>query len=262
MNLGLDGKVAVVTAASKGIGEATVLGLLAEGATVACCARGSDALEQLQKTVSRGSGKVFTYQADLTVTEELDGFIQHVQDEVGAPSILVNNLGASPSRNFLYMTREEWSAGFESNFFAAVRCTQLLLPAMRKQRWGRVIMVASGAAKYPTAPLIDYSAAKAALTSLAVGLARRYGADGVLINSVLPGLIRTAMWEDAAAVIGQSTGQTVDDVIQERGSRVPVQRFGSADEVANLIVFLASERASYVNGASIDIDGGLGAAVY
>lgn len=123
-------------------------------------------------------------------------------------------------------------------------------------------MVASGAAKYPTAPLIDYSAAKAALTSLAVGLARRYGADGVLINSVLPGLIRTAMWEDAAAVIGQSTGQTVDDVIQERGSRVPVQRFGSADEVANLIVFLASERASYVNGASIDIDGGLGAAVY
>jgi 3-oxoacyl-[acyl-carrier protein] reductase len=258
MDLGITEKVAVVTGASKGIGAATVLGLASEGAKVACCARGGDALEQLQKDASGLPGSVHTWQCDLTVADELDGFIGEVQGSLGEVDILVNNLGASPSRNFLYMTADDWQNGLTTNLLVAVRCTQLVLASMRKKKWGRVIMVSSGAAKYPSAPLIDYAAAKAALLAVTKSLARKYGSDQILVNAVLPGLIRTDMWERTANEIAESSGDSVEGVFGERGARVPLGRFGTAEEVADVIVYLASAKAAYVNGALVDVDGGLG----
>jgi NAD(P)-dependent dehydrogenase (short-subunit alcohol dehydrogenase family) len=257
MQLGLEGKRAVVTGASKGIGEATVLGLAAEGAAVACCARHPESLQDLSERAEKLPGAVHTFQADLTIGSQLEAFIRAAEAATGPTDILVNNVGASPSRNFLYMTDEEWLDGFNINLLAAVRCTRLVLAGMRKRRWGRIIMVSSGAAKAPSAPLIDYAAAKAAVLSISKSLARKYGADQVLVNSVLPGLIRTDMWERTAAEIAESSGTDRESVFLERGARVPLGRFGTSEEVADLIVFLASERAAYINGASIDIDGGL-----
>jgi NAD(P)-dependent dehydrogenase (short-subunit alcohol dehydrogenase family) len=262
MELAIAGKVAVVTAASKGIGAATALALAREGATVACCARGAEALADLEAAAGGLAGRVRTWSVDLTEDGAVDRFFDQVEAEVGPADILVNNFGASPSRNFLYMSAEDWTSGLNVNLMVAVRATQRALPEMRRRRFGRVVMVASGAGKYPTAPLIDYAAAKAALVALSTALARKYGADGVLVNAVLPGLIRTAMWERTAAELAESGGGSVDQVFAERSTRVPVGRYGTAEEVADLIVFLASERASYVNGAAIDVDGGMGSSTF
>ncbi|MFZ0664340.1 MAG: SDR family oxidoreductase [Acidimicrobiales bacterium] len=261
MELGLNGKSAVVTGASRGIGAATVLGLAAEGVKVACCSRNVAEFKELSEQGSELSGSIHPFEADLTDPEQLEEFMKGAEAAVGAPDILVNGVGASPSRNFLYMTDEEWLEGFNVNLMTAVRCTRRVIGGMRKKKWGRIIMVSSGAAKSPSAPLIDYSAAKAGMLSVAKSLARKYGSDQILVNSVLPGLIRTDMWERTAAEIADSTGATIDGVFEERGARVPLGRFGTSGEVADLIVYLASDRAAYVNGAAIDIDGGLQAGI-
>ena len=169
---------------------------------------------------------------------------------------MVNNVGASPSRNFLYMTDEDWQQLHELNLLSAVRCTRSFLPAMRANKWGRVVMISSSAGKYPNAALIDYGATKAAMISISKSLARKYGSDGVLINSVLPGLIHTAMWERAATEIAEATGGSMEEVISRNGSSVPVGRYGTSEEVASLVTFLCSEAASYISGTSIEVDGG------
>jgi 3-oxoacyl-[acyl-carrier protein] reductase len=174
----------------------------------------------------------------------------------GPVDILINNVGASPSRNFLYMTDEDWQDLHELNLLSAVRCTRAFLPHMRKEKWGRVVMVSSSAGKYPNAALIDYGTTKAAMISMSKSLAKKYGADGVLFNSVLPGLIHTAMWERAATEIADSTGSTADEVIKNNGLAVPLGRYGTSEEVASLITFLCSNAASYINGTSIEVDGG------
>ena len=160
------------------------------------------------------------------------------------------------------MSDDDWTSLFELNLLSAVRCTRRLLPAMRKQGWGRVVMISTGGAKYPNAALVDYAASKSALVTTAKALARKYGSDGVLVNSVLPGLIRTQMWERAASEIAGAGGQSVEDVFAARSENVPVGRYGTAEEVADLVLFLCSDRASYINGAAIDVDGGLGTHVF
>jgi 3-oxoacyl-[acyl-carrier protein] reductase len=187
----------------------------------------------------------------------VDAFLEAVLAE-GPVDILVNNVGASPSRNFLYMSDEDWSSLFELNLLSAVRCTRKLLPGMRSKKWGRVVMVSSGAALYPNAALIDYAATKAAMVATGKALARKYGADGVLVNSVLPGLIHTAMWERAAGEVAQANKTTSDAVLAANARSVPVGRYGTSEEIANLIVFLSSNAASYINGATIPVDGGQG----
>ena len=182
-------------------------------------------------------------------------FLDAVATDVGDIDIVVNNVGASPSRNFLYMSDDDWTSLFELNLMSAVRCTRAFLPHMREQRWGRIVMVSTGAAKNPDASLVDYAASKAAMVSVAKSLARKYGADNVLVNSVLPGLVRTAMWERAASEIAQSSDTDVESVIAARAANVPLGRFGTSEEIANVVLFLCSEHASYVNGAAIDVDG-------
>ena len=254
MNLNLAGKRAVVTGASLGIGEATVKELADLGAEVMFCARNQEAVTAL----AAYSDNVRGFIADMGDADSTNEFLDAIEAAGGA-DILVNNVGASPSRNFLYMTDEEWQDLHELNILSAVRCTRRLLPKMRKQKWGRVVMIASGAAKYPNAALIDYGATKAAMISISKSLSKKYGSDGVLINSVLPGLIHTAMWERAATEIAEASGSTMIDVIKNNGKGVPVGRYGTSEEVANVIAFLCTEAASYVNGAAIEVDGGTAA---
>lgn len=254
MDLDLKGKRAVVTGASLGIGEAVVKMLAEHGADVSFCARNPNAVDALSSFEStKGSIKGFV--ADMGNKESTDSFIGSVQED-GHVDILVNNVGASPSRNFLYMTDEDWQELHELNLLSAVRCTRAFLPNMREKKWGRVIMVSSSAGKYPNAALIDYGTTKAAMISMSKSLAKKYGSDGVLVNSILPGLIHTAMWERAATEIAEATGGNMEDVIRNNGSSVPVGRYGTSEEVASLITFLCTNAASYISGTSIEVDGG------
>lgn len=257
MQLDLEGRRAVVTGASLGIGAATARLLADMGAEVEFCARNENAIKELSTYDPTGSGSLKGHVADMGNRESVEEFVSAVS-ESGPISILVNNVGASPSRNFQYMTDEEWTELHELNLMSAVRCTRHFLPDMRNQKWGRVIMIASGAAKYPGAALVDYAATKAAMIATGKALAGKYGKDGVLVNSVLPGLIHTAMWDRAAGEVADASGARPEEVLANNSRSVPVGRYGTAEEVANVIAFLCSEAASYVNGAAIDVDGGQG----
>jgi 3-oxoacyl-[acyl-carrier protein] reductase len=254
MDLDLKGKRAVVTGASLGIGEAVVKMLAEHGADVSFCARNPEAVDVLSSFES-ANGLIKGFVADMGNKESTDSFIGSVQED-GPVDILVNNVGASPSRNFLYMTDEDWQELHELNLLSAVRCTRAFLPNMREKKWGRVIMVSSSAGKYPNAALIDYGTTKAAMISMSKSLAKKYGSDGVLVNSILPGLIHTAMWERAATEIAEATGGKMEDVIKNNGHSVPVGRYGTSEEVASLITFLCTNAASYISGTSIEVDGG------
>ncbi len=258
IDLDLTGKRAVVTGASLGIGAAAVRLLADHGAKVAYCARGAAGVEALGAYTPSGMGSVHGYVADLADAVSTQRFLDAVEGDLGTVDILVNNVGASPSRNFLYMTDEDWEQLYQLNLLSAVRCTRRFLPAMRKQRWGRVIMVATGGAVYPNAALIDYAATKAAMIATGKALAGKYGPDGVLVNSVLPGLIHTAMWDRAAGEIAAVAGGTADEVLARNSHGVPVGRYGDAEEVAAAIVFLCSNAASYINGVALSVDGGSG----
>lgn len=257
LNLGLEGRRAVVTGASLGIGAATVKMLADHGADVVFCARSEDSVESLAAYESDGGGQVHGIVADMGDGESVNGFLDQVEAD-GGVDILINNVGASPSRNFLYMTDEDWLSLFELNLLSAVRCSRRFIPGMRQQKWGRIVMIASGAAKYPGAALIDYGATKAAMVATGKALSKKYGADNILINSVLPGLIHTAMWERAATEIADASGSTMDDVLAGNSKSVPVGRYGTSEEVASVITFLCTEAASYVSGAAIEVDGGQG----
>ena len=158
IDLDLQGKTAVVTGASLGIGEAISREIADMGARVFCCARNAEALDQ----ISSYSEKITGIVADLGDRESTESFLSSVEKQASGVDIVINNVGASPSRNFLYMTDEEWEDLHELNLMSAVRCTRKFLPNMREKKWGRVIMIATTAAKYPSAALIDYGATKAA----------------------------------------------------------------------------------------------------
>jgi 3-oxoacyl-[acyl-carrier protein] reductase len=160
------------------------------------------------------------------------------------------------------MTDDDWNDLFELNVLSAVRCTRRLLPAMRSSKFGRIVMISSVAARQPSAALIDYASTKASLNAITKALARKYAADGVLVNTVLPGRVRTAMWERAAGEIAESSDQDIEDVFAERSRDIPVGRFGTAEEIADVVLFLCSDLAGYVSGAAIDVDGGLGSGLH
>ena len=252
IDLNLKGRKAIVTGASLGIGAAICKELAAMGAEVFCCARDSAALDELCSSSENITG----ISADLGDKSETETFLAEVKKLAGGVDIVINNVGASPSRNFLYTEDQDWEDLHQLNLMSAVRCTREFLPYMRKKKWGRVVMIASSAAKYPSAALIDYGATKAALISMSKSLARKYGRDGVLVNSVLPGLIHTAMWERAAKEIADANNTSVEDVIKKNGRAVPVGRYGTSEEVSALVAFLCTDSASYINGTSIEVDGG------
>jgi len=252
MDLDLSGRTALVTGASLGIGAATVRLLADHGATVAFCARGAEAVDEL----ATYSDAVHGYTADMADAESTSAFLDAVTSDLGGVDILVNNVGASPSRNFLYMEDAEWEQLFQLNLMSAVRSSRHVLPHMREQKWGRIVMISTMGAMYPNAALIDYAATKAAMISTGKALAGKYARDGVLVNSILPGLVYTPMWERAMNEVAEATGKSTDDVMAAQSKSVPIGRYADPEEVANTIVFLCSEAASYITGSAIYVDGG------
>jgi len=255
VDLGLTGKVAVVTGASKGIGLAIVRGLAANGAHVIAGARtSSPELAELEK-----DGLVQITQVDLTEAAGPAALVARAGDRI---DILVNNVGGAPARTggFLSITDDDWLSTITINLLAAVRTTRAALPAMLAAGGGAIVYMGSVNSRLPDPAVMDYSAAKAALASFAKALSKEVGPHGIRVNSVGPGPVATDLWLGAAGVaatVGAATGADPKDVAGQAASQMVTGRFTTPDEVADLVLFLASERAANITGADYAIDGGL-----
>jgi NAD(P)-dependent dehydrogenase (short-subunit alcohol dehydrogenase family) len=199
---------------------------------------------------------------DVADGEQLDAFLDEAVQLLGGIDVLVNNAGETALRDFLDTPMAAWERSLQVNLLAAVRASRRLLPGMIERRWGRVVMVASSGAKYPTAPWIDYAAAKAALAAAGKALAREYGAANVLVNTVLPGFIRTDMTARSLQQVSELSGEPVAELAAAWAATVPVGRWGRPEDVAGFIRFLCSADADYVTGAAFDLDGGQATHVY
>jgi len=249
MDLGLKGKVAMVSGASRGIGRAIALGLAAEGCQLSICARGQGDLERTAREIRGRSVEVLALAVDVTHEEDTRHWVEETQKRFGRIDVLVNNVGSGrPGRN-LGASEEEWRAGFELNFFSAFRLCQLVAPLMQEQKIGCIINVASIYGREWGGPMA-YNAAKAAMISLSKTMARDLALKGIRVNSVAPGsiLFPGGVWEQRQKEAPEAIAAFVK-------SELPFGRFGTPEEVADVVVFLASERARWVSGASINVDG-------
>jgi 3-oxoacyl-[acyl-carrier protein] reductase len=252
MELGLRGKVAAVTGGSEGIGMATARRLAQEGALVAICGRRADVLQQAADEISAVGGSVLAVVADVTKPEDCRRFIAETVERFGRLDILVNNAGTSNANHFESVDDDVWEADLELKLFGAIRCARAAIPHMKKQGGGRIINLTMVGAKQPGAKSMPTTISRAAGIAFTKALSRDMAEHRILVNTVCVGLIKSGQLRRGA----ERSGVTPDERYAQMGKSIPLGRVGEAEEAANVIAFLASEAASYVTGASINVDGG------
>jgi len=259
MDLGLTGRVAIVCAASQGLGKAAATAFARKGAHVVICSRDKRRLAAAAReiTAQNRSAKVISVVADLTKPRQIKSLVATTIRHFGRVDILVTNAGGPPVAQFPELDDATWGKGVNLTLMSTVRCIRAVLPHMQKQRWGRIIAITSIAAKQPLDDIIISSTLRPAILGLAKVLANQYGKDGILVNCVTPGFIMTGRQKEITAARAAAAGRTPEEYVKEFSKAVPVGRYGDPEELANVITFLGSERASYVNGATIAVDGGL-----
>ncbi len=260
MDLGLNDRVALVTGGSEGIGKATALRLSLEGAKVAICGRRGNVLEETAVEInSISGGEIFPIVADVSQAEDIKRMILEVVAKWGKLDILVNNAGTASGGPFEDNTDEAWFHDLELKLFGAIRCTREALPFMRKGKWGRVINVTNLGGKAPGAGSTPTSVSRAGGIALTKALSKELASDNILVNTVCIGRIKAAQGQKAYEIARrQSPDLTLDEYYGKQAEmlNVPLGRVGEASEAADVITFLASERASYVTGVAVNIDGG------
>jgi NAD(P)-dependent dehydrogenase (short-subunit alcohol dehydrogenase family) len=249
-----------VTGASRGIGLATARALCAEDARVLLVARTQATLEDALETCRAAGGESAALTCDVTDPGAGERMLAEARAMIGEPDVLVNNAGTARWRDLDDVPDEDWQAAWDLNVMAPLRAMRAVVPGMRKRRWGRVVNVASTAGKRPSANMPEYSVAKAAQLSLSRLWADRCARDGVLVNAICPGPTKSELWvgegglgEQSAALSGLASAE---DAIAKSGAGRPIGRLAEPEEIAGAIVFLCSERASYVAGAAWSVDGG------
>lgn len=257
MDLGLENRVALVAASSRGLGKACALELAREGAQVVICARDPARLASTADEIISATGAdVFPVEADLTH----DALIQHLVDETlarfGRIDVLVTNNGGPPAGYFDDFDDEAWLAAHQLTLLSAVRLIRAVLPAMHAQQWGRIINITSVSVKQPIDNLLLSNVYRPGVIGLAKTLSAQLAADGITVNNVAPGYTRTDRVLDLARARAAGGAQTVEAVLADTVASVPMQRMGEPGELAALVAFLASERAGYITGATIQVDGG------
>ena len=252
MDFGLQDRVAIITGASYGIGRAIAESFIQEGVKVALCARNR---EQLDQTARELGSEVLAIPADMAQVADIEKLFAQTGEHFGRLDILVNNAGGTHLSQLLDLPDEAWQENIDVNLFSVLRCSRLALPRMREQRWGRIINISSIFGKQPGGGMIDYNATKAAVISLTKTLADELAKDNVLVNAVCPGPVRTPLWENAAKMINPQDPEGMIKGFAQ--ANIPLGRFGRPEEIASLVTFLASERASFITGAAYDIDGGM-----
>jgi NAD(P)-dependent dehydrogenase (short-subunit alcohol dehydrogenase family) len=252
MDLGLGGKVAIITGGTQGIGKATAVCLAREGAAVVICARGEELLQAAVTEIASAGGKVHAVVADVSRQEDCARIVGESIKAFGRIDILVNNAGTSATGAFESVTDEAWQADFDLKLFGAIRLIRLALPHMKQQGGGRIVNVTNIGAKQPPAKSMPTTVTRAAGLAMTKALSKEFAADGILVNAVCIGLVRAGQHEKTAA----RRGIDVEELYRTLGGNVPLGRVGKAEEVANVITFLASDAASFVTGSSINLDGG------
>ena len=257
MDLGLHGKVALVAAASRGLGRAVAEELAAEGASLVICARGEEALEEARAMIVQRTGvEVDAVAADVATREGINLAWAHARDRFGRVDVLVTNAGGPPSGPFEAHDWESWQRAVDLTLRSAVELTRLVLPGMKERRWGCIINVTSIAVKQPVDGLMLSNSLLAAVTGFARTLANEVARYGVTVNNILPGYTRTERVEQLNAANAAREGISVEDVARRIEDQIPMRRLGEPQEFAALAAFLASERASYITAQSIAVDGG------
>ena len=257
MDLGLRGKTALVAASSKGLGRAVADELAREGANLVICARGVGSLDRARQAIVKATGaETLAVPADLSEPADVARLVAAAQAAFGHVDILVTNTGGPPPGPFESHSSETWSETVRQNLYSVLNLTRGVLPGMREAAWGRIINITSVAVKQPVDGLILSNSVRAAVTGFAKTLANEEARFGITVNNVMPGYTRTKRLEQLAAAVAERAGIRPEEAFLDWERDIPMGRIGSPDEFAGLVAFLASERASYITGVSIPVDGG------
>lgn len=246
MDLGIQNRVAMVAAASKGLGRAIAEALQAEGCRVSGFAR----------SIEPWDGDMLAVQGDIAKPEDLQRWFDETVRRFGQVDILVTNTGGPPAAPFLKLTEEQWTLGVESTLMNVVRLCRLVIPDMQKRKWGRIVNLTSFVAKQPTELLTVSSTLRAGLSALTKTLSDQVARDGILVNAILPGHFMTDRQKQLSQIRSEQQGITPEAYLAKSVEAIPLGRYGRPEELASVAAFLCSERASYLTGASIQIDGG------
>lgn len=260
MDLGLQGRVAIVCAASQGLGRAVALALAREGAHTVVCSRNRRRITRAADEISADPhvrSAVVPVVADLTRAEHVRRLVAGAASRFGRIDILVTNAGGPPVAGFMELDDRTWEQGVKLTLMSAVRCIRAALPHMQKRKWGRIVNITSIAARQPVDDLVISSTLRPGILGMAKVLANRHAAEGITVNNVTPGFILTGRQREIAEARGSSLGISHTQYLKRVARDIPARRLGTPEELAAVVAFLSSERASYVTGATVSVDGGL-----
>ncbi|MGD0470701.1 MAG: SDR family oxidoreductase [Terriglobales bacterium] len=257
METGLRNRVAIVAASSQGIGRAAVQGFAAEGCHIAMCARSQPALQQAAERIQQQYNvRVLAEAFDVTDAGAVRDFVNSVVSRFGSADICVTNAGGPPAKGFLATNHDDWRKALDQNFLSTVYFAQEVIPHMQAKRWGRIITITSITTKQPVPDLVLSNAVRTAVIGLVKSLANEFGKDGILVNNVAPGYTATDRLKDLAKSRSAATQQSEQDIYNAWAMDSVLKRVAQPEEVADAIVWLASERASFITGQTILVDGG------
>jgi 3-oxoacyl-[acyl-carrier protein] reductase len=258
MDLGLKGRTVIVAAASDGIARAAAEKFASEGANLAICSRDETKLRAAADSIAqRHAVRLLAVPLDVTDEPDVQKFVAQVAEEFGGVDVCVTNAGGPPARMFLDTTTEEWRRAFELNLLSTVHFARAVLPWMQRRKWGRIVAITSIAARQPVSDLIYSNAIRAGVVGLLKSLANEFGKDGITVNNVAPGYTATERLNSLLQKRAGEKGITIEEYAAHLGADAALRRIGQPEEIADAIVWLASERASFITGQTLLVDGGL-----
>lgn len=263
MDLGLKDRVAIVAASSQGLGKAVAMTLAREGAKLAICARTPEKIQAAADEIRAAAGvEVLARAVDVTHGDEVHGLVEETLKRFGRIDVCVTNAGGPPAKTFAETSAEDWTSAVNLNLMSTVHFAREVLPVMQNRRWGRFITVTSVAVKQPIDGLILSNSVRSAVSGLVKSLANEYGKYNVMVNNICPGYTRTERLAELSKRLAAGGNTTPGEIERRWTDQIPLGRLGEVEEFANMVAFLASERASYLTGASIAVDGGLVRSIY